>query len=270
MSQAQSFEFTDRLPENGPVRVPEPQTADPELEARAAELEPAMRVTEPESEAPAADSEQETPALDSEHEAPQAETARPRAVGSPLQMGASRRPPMPAGNGAGDRLKSPPPGRSLSGATPATTAEPSSLQRIVNVVRAALPIVQRLLPLLDGNLATGISNLMTPTPARPPAPPAPKIDLAPIEDRVAELRIQHRGLRDQIMEQSTSLKRVEDQLDMVREATDRNTLEQQELLEDLKAFGNKVKLVAIITLGLVIVGVAVNLYLIFRIKSIFP
>jgi len=40
-------------------------------------------------------------------------------------------------------------------------------------------------------------------------------------------------------EQNSSLKRVEDQLEMVREATDRNTLEQQELLEDLKAVGQQ-------------------------------
>ncbi len=286
MSQAQGIEFTGRLPENlpgnGRENVPEAPVADLDLEPRVAGLEPEPRVAglEPESRAaglepgpraayPERYPEREAPATDSEHEPPQAEMPHPRAAGSPLQMGASRRQPMPAENGAGGRIKPPEPGRALSGATPAATAEPSSLQRIVNVVRAALPIVQRLLPLLDGNIATGISNLIAP-PAQPPAPLAPKIDLAPIEDRVAELRIQHRGLRDQIMEQNTSLKRVEDQLDMVREATDRNTLEQQELLEDLKAFGNKVKLVAIITLGLVFLGIAVNLYLVFRIKSIFP
>ena len=48
-------------------------------------------------------------------------------------------------------------------------------------------------------------------------------------------------------EQNTLLKRVEDQLEKVREATNRNTLEQKELQEDLKAFGKKIKIVAFIS-----------------------
>ena len=66
------------------------------------------------------------------------------------------------------------------------------------------------------------------------------MNLVPLEEGLTELQTQHRELRDQVVEQNSSLKRVEDQLDLVREATDRNTLEQQELLEDLKGVGNKV------------------------------
>ena len=66
---------------------------------------------------------------------------------------------------------------------------------------------------------------------------------------MTELQVQHRELREQVVEQNTSLKKVEDQLEMVREATDRNTLEQQELMEDLKAVGNKVNVVALVALA---------------------
>jgi hypothetical protein len=274
MSQAQSFRMTDQLAD---------QASDQEtdlLSAREAE----MPILEPE--APVADAETLAPRIDvpqprlvgtplqpiadantqpSQIEAPEPPTqSQPRIVGAPLQMGASRRQPLPIGENGNGKLAPPPPGRALSGAND----EPSSLQRAIQAVRSALPIVQRILPLLDGNLATTISNLMNPG-SRQPAP-VPKIDLAPIEDRVAELRTQHRGLRDQIMEQSTTIKRVEDQLEMVREATDRNTLEQQELLEDLKAFGNKVKVVAIVGLVLLGVGIAVNLMLFLRIQKLFP
>jgi hypothetical protein len=188
----------------------------------------------------------------------------PRVMGAPLQMGASRRQPLTAAENGSVKLAPPPPGRALSGAGD----EPSTLQRAVQAVRSALPILQRILPLLDGNVASALSNLLNPG-ARQPAPP-PKIDLAPIEDRVAELRTQHRGLRDQIMEQSTAIKRVEDQLEMVREATDRNTLEQQELLEDLKAFGTKVKVVAVIALVLVGVGFVMNLVLFLHMQRVLP
>ena len=192
---------------------------------------------------------------------------RPRAVGSPLSTGMSRHASYPSAEGGVKRL-TPPPGRALGGA-PAAGEEPSSLQRAAAMLRSALPFVQRLLPLLDGNIATTVSSLLAPR-AHPQTPPQAKLDLAPIEDGLAELQTQHQNLRDQVMEQNTSLKRVEDQLEMVREATDRNTLEQQELLEDLKAFGNKVKIVVVLALVLVAVGFLMTLALFLHIQRVLP
>jgi hypothetical protein len=63
---------------------------------------------------------------------------------------------------------------------------------------------------------------------------------------------------------------VEDQLEMVREATDRNTLEQQELIEDLKGVGNKVKLFSLIALGLLAVSVVINVVLYLHIIKVLP
>lgn len=199
----------------------------------------------------------------------QAAAPRPRAVGSPLSTGVSRHASYPSAEGGVKRLTPPPPGRALGGA-PASEDEPSSLQRAVSALRSALPFVQRILPLLDGNIASTVSNLLTPH-AHPQAPPpSAKLDLVPIEDGLAELQSQHQNLREQVMEQNNSLKRVEDQLEMVREATDRNTLEQQELLEDLKAFGNKVKIVAVIALALVAVGFFMTLALFLHIQRVLP
>ncbi|MGO8932987.1 MAG: hypothetical protein ACLPLZ_14410 [Terracidiphilus sp.] len=138
----------------------------------------------------------------------------------------------------------------------------------MNIFRNVMPLVQRLLPLLEGNVLTAISNVLAPRPQAPPPPP--KVDLAPLESNLAELQTQHRGLREQVMEQSASLKRVEDQLDMVREATDRNTLEQQELLEDLKIFSKKVKVVAVIGIGMLVIGFLLNLILFLHIQRVLP
>jgi hypothetical protein len=258
MSQAQSLGFSDQAPNHSPNHLadssPEP-AAEPPSGAQA-----------------------EAMALAEAAQASVAEMPPSRTMGSPLQMGASRRPLVSApngANGAGNRPIAPPPGRILGAPAAAAPRVPTGLQRAVGAVRSILPIVQRLLPLLDGNLATAIGNLVS-GPSQPKAPAA-KIDLAPIEDRVAELRIQHRGLRDQIMEQnaaiveqSSMLKRMEDQLEMVREATDRNTLEQQEMLEDLKAFGSKLKIIAFVTLGLMGVGLILNVIIFLRFKSVFP
>lgn len=200
-------------------------------------------------------------------EAPRVAAQRPRAVGSPLSTGMSRHASYPSAEANVKRLTPPPPGRTLVNA-PAAAEESSNLQRAVNVLRSALPFVQRLLPLLDGNIASTLGNLLQPhTQAHQPSA---KLDLTPVEDGLAELRSQQHSLRMQVTEQNTTLKRVEDQLEMVREATDRNTLEQQELLEDLKAFGNKVKVVAIVALVLAAVGFFMTLALFLHIQKVLP
>ncbi len=190
-----------------------------------------------------------------------------RAIGSPLPMGSSRR-TQAAGEDAARQVPPDAPGRALPG--PTAGDESSAVQRAISVVRTVIPLVQRLLPLIDGNVATAVSNLLTPR-QQPQAPaPAPKIDLAPIEDSLAEIQTQHRALRDQVTEQNTSLKRVEDQLEMVREATDRNTLEQQELLEDLKSFSGKIKVAAMVAIGLLGVGIVINVILLLHIQRVLP
>lgn len=194
-----------------------------------------------------------------------------RAMGSPLSMGVGSRPATPPEQVNPNRLTpgpSPVAGRALS--TGSASGEISGIQKAINALRMVVPIVQRILPLLDGNIGTAVSNFLTPHPHPQPAPPPPKVDLVPLEEGLAELQTQHRTLRDQVMEQNTSLKRVEDQLEMVREATDRNTLEQQELLEDLKAFSGRVKVVAIIALGLLSVSLVLNLILYLHIQRVLP
>ena len=191
-----------------------------------------------------------------------------RAVGSPLSIGASSRQSQPPQQGIANRLTSTPaPGRALP--SPTSSDDSSGMQRAVNAFRAFMPIVQRILPLLDGNIGTAVANLIAPRPHPQPAPP-PKVDLAPLSSGLAELQTQHRDLRDQVIEQNASLKRVEDRLEMVREATDRNTLEQQELLEDLRAFSGKVKVVAAVGLSLLAVGFLLELAMFFHLKSVLP
>jgi septal ring factor EnvC (AmiA/AmiB activator) len=102
------------------------------------------------------------------------------------------------------------------------------------------------------------------------AQPPPVVDLTPVHTQITELQVQHQDLRTQMVEQTSSLKRVEDQLEMVREATDRNTLEQQELIEDLKAVGNKVNLFALLLFAMLIVSLVLNVMLFLHIKQVLP
>ncbi len=194
-----------------------------------------------------------------------------RAIGSPLSLGGSGPRPQPSVEGVVNRITpSPAPPRALPTPRPAPTpsSQSSGLERVVNVVRTAIPIVQRLLPLIDGNVATAVAGLLAPRFRTQPAPPA--VNLAPLEEGMASLQMQHRGLREEVIEQNASLKRVEDRLEMVREATDRNTLEQHELLDDLKVLSRKVKIFAIAGFTLLAVGFALELILFLHLRRVLP
>ena len=185
-----------------------------------------------------------------------------RVQGSPLPGS-----PLPTGPGS-----TTPPGRSLStapisaGISAPLGEDSSAMQRAMGLLKQAAPFVARLLPLIDGNVTAAVSNLL----AGRPHPPAPPVDLSPVHHQLTEIQLQHNDLRTTVQEQTTGLKRVEDQLELVREATDRNTLEQQEFMEDLKAVSQKVSLIAVGLSILLVLSVVVNLVLYMYIKRVLP
>ncbi len=142
----------------------------------------------------------------------------------------------------------------------------SGLSRLLNAVRSAIPVVQRLLPLFEGNVAKAVSNLLAPMPTSAIAPAQERVDIAPVERGLLELNRQHRELREQLTSQNVSLQRVEDQLAQVRTATDRNTLEQQELIEEMQSMAKRQSRFATIMLILLLLSLVANvlLYLQFR------
>jgi hypothetical protein len=200
-------------------------------------------------------------------ETPEATVMRPRAVESPLPTEAGKRAPHFSEEENDEQFTAPPQTRSSQDAL-AEAAQSPGVRRAVNILRSVLPLAQRLLPLLDGNIGTTVSNFIAPRP-QPTAPQPPaKLDLAAIEDSLAGLRSQQRSLRLQVTEQNASLRRIEDQLEKMREATNRNTLEQQELLEDLRSFGKKVKIVVIFALVLAAAGFGITLVLFLRLNNV--
>lgn len=193
-------------------------------------------------------------------------------AGLPLPRGPEGRPAASGDNAR--RPAVPPPGRAPVGSASERT---NGFQRVVGAVRVALPFMQRLLPLLDGNVGSAVSNVLVQrpqqsTPSRLPSAPAtpPPVNLKPIEASITELRAGQSLLRNEITEQNTTLKRVDDQLQSVRDATDRNTLEQQELLEDLKTFSKKSKIFAIVISSLLGVSIILNVLLLLRFQHMIP
>ncbi len=206
--------------------------------------------------------------------APSAREPLSRPVGAPLPVGNTGRFP-PQGHGlagssdpSGFRSMAPPPGRTLGNSPHADVDHSPAMQWAMGALKQAVPFIQRLLPLIDANIANAAAGGSASRPSAPAS--SSRIDLQPIESGVTELQTQHRELRTQVVEQNASLKRVEDHLEMVREATDRNTLEQQELIEDLKAMASKVNLFALSLLTLLVISVLLNLFLFLHIQRVLP
>jgi hypothetical protein len=156
----------------------------------------------------------------------------------------------------------------------------TGFQRAADAMLMALPLVQRLLPLLDGHVGSAVSNLLN---SRPKAtPPPPPVNLTSIEDGLAGIEAQHNDLRAQVLEQNELLKqgfkRIEEQLELVSEATDSNVLAQQEVMDELKAVGKrlealrfagqKTRLFALVALGLLTVCIAINVVLLLHFRRL--
>jgi hypothetical protein len=138
-----------------------------------------------------------------------------------------------------------------------------------SVLRRSLPHLLRLLPLLDGNVGSAVSNLISPPP--PPLPPPPPVNLGPIKDGLAALKAESGDLRAQILEQNASLERIEARLARIEKAAGSNAIAQQDLLKELKAVdgrldelkaaGHRSKRFAIAALVLLGVTVLLNILL---------
>jgi septal ring factor EnvC (AmiA/AmiB activator) len=85
----------------------------------------------------------------------------------------------------------------------------SGFQRTRNVLNATLPVLERLLPLLDGNFASAALNLVAP---RPTAPSSSQVDLGPVERSLAELQARQQKLSSQLAAQSLPLDQLREQL----------------------------------------------------------
>lgn len=122
----------------------------------------------------------------------------------------------------------------------AASARPSKgLRRTTGALRTVLPHLLRLLPLLDGNVGSVVANLLNPPP--PVTPPAPPVDLKPIEEGLVELQTEHRDLCAKLADQNASIKQIEGRLELIEDASAHNTLTQQELHQELKAVAHRLE-----------------------------
>lgn len=125
------------------------------------------------------------------------------------------------------------------------------------------PLARKILPLLEGNVATAVSNVLS-----PPAPPQ-KVDLGPIEDTLSRMRREQLELRGHVGDHTAILNRIQDHLETVRDATERNALEQRELMQDLLRLRAKVTLGTWLGISLLAASLLVNILFFLHIEHLF-
>jgi hypothetical protein len=138
------------------------------------------------------------------------------------------------------------------------SSKPTGFQRTMGALRAVLPVV---LPLLEGNVASAASNLMSPRSQRP-------VDLGPVESAVSKMKAEQRTLRDQVWEQKSSLQRLENELAAVKTTAEQNAEDLRELAGHLLVARKRMARFTWIIAILLALSLAFNVLVFVRMASI--
>lgn len=144
--------------------------------------------------------------------------------------------------------------------------QPSTLEKTVGVLRTMLPLMQKFLPLLDGQIGTVVSNLIGPQ----SSPRHAAQTLLPLQEGLAHLEKQHVELRARVAGQSAAMLQIDAQIQTVRKLTEDTAGEQRYLTERLERLGRKVNLIAVSGLVLLAAMVTLSVVLFVQIRRIFP
>ncbi|MGP8253719.1 MAG: hypothetical protein ACLQHF_16945 [Terracidiphilus sp.] len=144
--------------------------------------------------------------------------------------------------------------------------QPSTLEKTVGVLRTILPLAQKFLPLIDGQIGTVVSNLIGPQ----TSPRQVAQTVLPLQEGLAQLEKQHVELRTQVAGQSAALKLMDEQLETVMRLAEEAAEEQRNLTASLEKMRRKVNLVAIAGLVLLAAVATLNVVLFVHIRRIIP
>ncbi len=146
---------------------------------------------------------------------------------SPEALALPDLPPQPSAPVQPARARKPQPASVPSSASTAlgrSTSKPSTFDRAVSVAKTVLPLVGKLMPLLEGNFVSAASNLLSNGPVH-------EVNLRPLEDSIARLQADHRALTFHTSEQKHALRRLEDEFASLQDAVQKNAADQAELIE---------------------------------------
>jgi hypothetical protein len=138
----------------------------------------------------------------------------------------------------------------------------SGLQRTASAVRTVVPLLQKMLPLLEGNVISAAANLLA------PGLTAPTVDLAPLDASLAKLRGELAAMEVRDAEHDRAFKRMDEQLETMKDAIERNAHEQQQAAEELSRLRGRLAVVSAIGLGLLLVSIGINSVVFLYVKGL--
>jgi hypothetical protein len=118
--------------------------------------------------------------------------------------------------------------------------------------------MQKLLPLLDGNVASVVANLLAPRLL------APQVDMHPIEAGMARLREDLSEIHVKIGEHDVSFRRIGEQLETMKDALESAALEQKEVMLQVERVQKRVLAVSLVGLSLLVISLALDVVLLVR------
>jgi hypothetical protein len=139
-----------------------------------------------------------------------------------------------------------------------------SIWRSLMQLRLLLPYIGKLLPILEGNF----SSALAPTNTAVAKPDFSEFhnSIEQVNRGFLDLAAGNRDIRTHVQEQSVQLKRIDDQLIRLRESTERNTMEHQELVEDLRSASKLVRGLSTVMIVLMIMVTAMVAFMLFRFR----
>jgi len=142
-----------------------------------------------------------------------------------------------------------------------SASHPSGLQRTVGAVRMLIPLLGKVLPLLDGNVAAVAANLLL------PRLQAQSVDIYPLESALLKVREELALMRDKAAEHDTAFKRIDGQLESVRDAVERSVAEQREMAENVGRIQGRLLLFSAVGMVLLALSIGVNVALFFYVRG---
>jgi hypothetical protein len=137
----------------------------------------------------------------------------------------------------------------------------SGLERTMGAVRMLIPLLGKVLPLLDGNVAAVAASLLL------PRLQAQTVDTYPLESALMKVRAELATLQDKTAEYATAFKRIDGQLESMKDAIDRSGAEQRETAENVRKIQGRVLVFSVVGLGLVAISIGVNVALFLYVRG---
>lgn len=138
--------------------------------------------------------------------------------------------------------------------------KPSKLERAIGIAKTVLPLVGKMLPLLEGNVVSAATNLLTAHPV--------SVDLKPLEEAIARLQSDQRALTFHTGEHKRAMRLLEDEVATLAEAVQKNAEQQAELTEQVLKLAKRTRSFMRLLTILLVVSILFTVVLCVRIAYI--